>query len=62
MNSFLSPVIFYFCIAYNGFMKEKECFMTNYDLMNLLILSKDKSQLMHLLKKYRISIDKSKYC
>lgn len=43
-------------------MKEKECFMTNYDLMNLLILSKDKSQLMHLLKKYRISVDKSKYC
>lgn len=36
--------------------------MTNYDLMNLLILSKDKSQLMYLLNKYRISVKKSKYC
>lgn len=36
--------------------------MTNYDLMTLLILSKDKSQLMHLLNKYRVSVNKSKYC
>lgn len=43
-------------------MKEKERFMTNYILMNLLILSKDKSQLIHLLNKYRIPINKSKYC
>lgn len=43
-------------------MNEKEIFMNNYDLMNLLIHSKDKSQLKHLLNKYRISVDKSKYC
>lgn len=36
--------------------------MTNYELMILLILSKDKSHLVHLLNKYRISDDKSKYC
>ena len=36
--------------------------MTNYELMNLLILSKDKSHLMHLLNMYRMSVDKSKYC
>ncbi len=36
--------------------------MTNFELMKLLILSKDKSHIMHLLNKYRISVDKSKYC
>lgn len=36
--------------------------MTNYNLMNLLILSKDKNQLMHLLNKYRISVKKQRYC
>mgnify|MGYP007008124849 CR=1 FL=1 len=36
--------------------------MTNYDLMNLLILLKDKSQLIHLLNQHRISINQSKYC
>lgn len=49
-------------IAYNGFIKEKEYFMTNYDLMNFLILLKDKSQLIHLLNQHRISINQSKYC
>lgn len=44
-------------------MKEKGVyFMTNYNLMKLLILSKDKSQLMHLLNVYRIPVEKSKYC
>lgn len=36
--------------------------MTNYNLMHLLIFSKDKNHLIYLLNKYRISIDKSKYC
>ena len=36
--------------------------MTNYDLIYLLILSEDKSQLMYLLNKYRIAVNKSKYC
>ena len=43
-------------------MKEQREFITNYNLMILLILSKDKKQLVHLLNKHRISIANSKYC
>lgn len=36
--------------------------MTNFELMKLIILSKDKKQLIRLLNKYRISVENSKYC
>lgn len=36
--------------------------MSNLNLMYLLILCKNKTHLKHLLNKYRISTDKSKYC
>lgn len=36
--------------------------MTNLYLMYLLIWAKDKNHIVHLLNKYRISADESKYC
>ena len=36
--------------------------MTNFELLKLIILSKNKKHLIHLLNKYRISEQKSKYC
>lgn len=62
--NFISPVIFYYYlhIIYSSFIKETECPMTNFELLKLIILSKDKKHLIHLLNKYRISEQKSKYC
>ena len=36
--------------------------MTNIQLINLIISAKDKKKIIRILNKYRISIEKSKYC
>ena len=64
--NFIYPVIFYYyfhiILIYSSLIKETECPMTDFELLKLIILSKDKKHLIHLLNKYRISEQKSKYC
>lgn len=36
--------------------------MTNIELINKLLMCKSKRDMVRLLNKYRVSIDKSKYC
>lgn len=36
--------------------------MTNIQLANIIIITKDKKSVISILKKHRVSIKKSKYC
>lgn len=36
--------------------------MTNFQLIHIIIQAKDKKHVIRLLNKYRIPIEKSKYC
>jgi hypothetical protein len=36
--------------------------MLNYQLVKLIINAKDRKQIIYLLNKYRIPVNKSKYC
>lgn len=36
--------------------------MTNFKILQMLIYAKNEKSIVHILKKYRIPINKSKYC